>query len=187
MRAPHLPIRSTVYPRGCGGATVWTASRLLVGGLSPRVRGSPLHRPRAAPRRRSIPAGAGEPPRPCPPRAARRVYPRGCGGAPRISRSTDPSGGLSPRVRGSLLNSRGELGHVGSIPAGAGEPSCGSRSRGRPAVYPRGCGGAALIGLARGPLRGLSPRVRGSRYSELSPSGSGRSIPAGAGEPCKTV
>ena len=52
-----------------------------------------------------------------------------------------------------------------------------------PEVYPRGCGGT-LYHLGMDAKRtGLSPRVRGNRRHLGASTNSGRSIPAGAGEP----
>ena len=71
-----------VYPRVCGGAAAIPAKTVDPNGLSPRVRGSPVHPHEPLAGYGSIPACAGEPP---PPRAGRRrhrVYPRVCGGAP---------------------------------------------------------------------------------------------------------
>ena len=90
-----------VYPRVCGGAQrsgVWYYS---VGGLSPRVRGSPWPDTAAEWNTRSIPAGAGEPERRRRRCYQRQVYPRGCGGAKCLCDSCLPQFGLSPRVRGS--------------------------------------------------------------------------------------
>ena len=69
-----------VYPRGCGGTRTCARSVSLPLGLSPRVRGNHLERPRQDQPHGSIPAGAGEPG--WLPSATRfmRVYPRGCGG-----------------------------------------------------------------------------------------------------------
>ena len=71
----------------------------------------------------------------------------------------------------------------GSIPAGAGEPPSKAAKRTTLQVYPRGCGGALLIGLLAVNIIGLSPRVRGSRRVSGQRRHAGRSIPAGAGEP----
>ena len=74
-------------------------------------------------------------------------------------------------------------GHVGSIPACAGEPTKNSGNDGAAKVYPRVCGGteAGLMGTVD--LIGLSPRVRGNRVNNLSDVAGGGSIPACAGEP----
>ena len=50
-----------VYPRVCGGTTVWRVGPPRGWGLSPRVRGNPAAASRASGRSRSIPACAGEP------------------------------------------------------------------------------------------------------------------------------
>ena len=50
-------------------------------------------------------------------------------------------------------------------------------------VYPRGCGGTALLSTARLPRPGLSPRVRGNLERAEPVRIEGGSIPAGAGEP----
>ena len=54
-------------------------------------------------------------------------------------------------------------------------------------VYPRGCGGTAVIASSLSPKVGLSPRVRGNRPHSFPLSGNNRSIPAGAGEPCSST
>ena len=82
---PHSVLEShnprQVYPRECGAASPFRHSHALLGGLSPRVRGSHRHRRHRQSSTRSIPASAGQPPlflficRIC------RVYPRECGAA----------------------------------------------------------------------------------------------------------
>ena len=72
--------------------------------------------------------------------------------------------GLSPRVRGNPSPAQCPL-------------------RSDLAVYPRECGGTALL-LAGEPVKvGLSPRVRGNRHCIDTTSYSIGSIPASAGEP----
>ena len=91
--------------------------------------------------------------------------------------------GLSPRVRGNRFSGRiAGLGR-GSIPACTGEPPTIARRLRRRGVYPRVYGGTFTAVLARLPVRGLSPRVRGnptSTYGGILKSGS---IPACTGEP----
>ena len=70
-----------VYPRVCGGSMMKAWSQLIASGLSPRVRGKPATPAQGQCHRRSIPACAGEA-RICACRcAARKVYPRVCGGS----------------------------------------------------------------------------------------------------------
>ena len=67
-------------------------------------------------------------------------------------------------MRGNLVEEMVERPFVGSIPAGAGEPSLGALRQEGSRVYPRGCGGTgpAIVG-EKGP-EGLSPRVRGNHH-----------------------
>ena len=54
-------------------------------------------------------------------------------------------------------------------------------------VYPRVCGGTALVRRTRPPERGLSPRVRGNPLAGLLAAAVLRSIPACAGEPAAGI
>ena len=111
-----------VYPRGCGGTDGQFPENQNLRGLSPRVRGNLyvyLHYGGSA---RSIPAGAGEPPLLQGQSVSPEVYPRGCGGTALASPHTHSLNGLSPRVRGNHAVTLEPWSHIGSIPAGAGEP-----------------------------------------------------------------
>ena len=94
----------TVYPRVCGGSVKrsWMVPTSL--GLSPRVRGKLMLAVRWPPMRGSIPACAGEAPRPLPAHRLDAVYPRVCGGSPPLPAPINPNTGLSPRVRGKQLD-----------------------------------------------------------------------------------
>ena len=136
------PLRR-VYPRACGGTLVGALIGQTIEGLSPRVRGNRLPVAGVGLDPRSIPARAGEPsqpslvglfkrvyPRACggtrgPRRASGRskVYPRACGGTTRINADAAEVAGLSPRVRGNLVQPLDHAQISGSIPARAGEPS----------------------------------------------------------------
>ena len=72
--------RVWVYPRACGGTSWAVGLKLLITGLSPRVRGNLLFDRAQSVGKRSIPARAREPARPAPQTAAAWVYPRACGG-----------------------------------------------------------------------------------------------------------
>ena len=52
-----------------------------------------------------------------------------------------------------------------------------------PEVYPRVCGGTAVVATGRTTVPGLSPRVRGNRIHTNAIWAMNRSIPACAGEP----
>ena len=181
--APGTP----VYPRACGGTSRTRLCPKSSGGLSPRVRGNPYRSASWHGRTRSIPARAGEP------TVARRswlvtgVYPRACGGTPVPRQPLLLLRGLSPRVRGNrpLTEQPGFGG--GSIPARAGEP-WGVHPVIHPVtVYPRACGGTALIRFANVRASGLSPRVRGNHQVPPLSRERSRSIPARAGEPLYSV
>ena len=174
-----------VYPRRCGGAARPRRRSSVRGGLSPQVRGSHLPGARRDGARGSIPAGAGEPTPPAATRARIQVYPRRCGGAPLPHSSESSSKGLSPQVRGSRGRGPRAAARVGSIPAGAGEPSTGADRGSFGGVYPRRCGGAADVAGLKADVSGLSPQVRGSRLRGLANPMEVGSIPAGAGEPTR--
>ena len=158
---PRPRASTWVYPRVCGGTAPVGPAGGACWGLSPRVRGNHAGARRAAARRGSIPACAGEP-------AFRRtryaqgwVYPRVCGGTP---------SGCSRARRARR-----------SIPACAGEPC--SPSPATNEVYPRVCGGTVHAAAARICSLGLSPRVRGNPGPLLAAAPREGSIPACAGEP----
>ena len=91
--------------------------------------------------------------------------------------------GLSPRVRGNLLNVDDGVVEVGSIPASAGEPDVLIGREQLQEVYPRECGGTVGFSATWNTDRGLSPRVRGNRWIQRHLEHRPRSIPASAGEP----
>ncbi len=70
-----------------------------------------------------------------------------------------------------------------SIPACAGEPCAHVYPSHSAEVYPRVCGGTAMMLTEILTDEGLSPRVRGNRAESDGMSGAIRSIPACAGEP----
>ena len=90
--------------------------------------------------------------------------------------------GLSPRVRGKRRGDGKVCAPFRSIPACAGETAPVVSSSSCAWVYPRVCGGNHL--RSGGPYRasGLSPRVRGKPTPPPRHPGTGRSIPACAGE-----
>ena len=110
------------YPRVCGATQrCRRTSRSLVG-LSPRVRGNQSQRLIMSASPGPIPACAGQPLNHlcryyCP-----RAYPRVCGATCRAFRRAGLSRGLSPRVRGNLLDLEKSGLLQGPIPACAGQP-----------------------------------------------------------------
>ena len=172
-----------VYPRPRGGAESVMDVEGTEEGLSPPTRGSQyLLRANFLPAG-SIPAHAGEPlpnPRATGPY---EVYPRPRGGAERNPPATIKAQGLSPPTRGSLAPAVHHVGHVGSIPAHAGEPISCEWSAPRSRVYPRPRGGASCSVWNGRAGSGLSPPTRGSQPFVYAERRFTRSIPAHAGEP----
>ena len=95
-------LSAQVYPRVCGGTLRRDCPAVIMGCLSPRVRGNLRRIRRWEGQRVSIPACAGEPRRPASRLRRRRVYPRVCGGTPEVQYLAGQYRGLSPRVRGNL-------------------------------------------------------------------------------------
>ena len=171
-------------------------------GLSPRVRGNPDGSAVAGGVCGSIPASAGEPCCDAVIDIMVTVYPRECGGTTHHCIHRLHGEGLSPRVRGNLVDESTGLSLDRSIPASAGEPRRNRRGPDRPRVYPRECGGThrrrgetasggGLSPRVRGTLRawiitakraGLSPRVRGNQSDSPAPPFTGGSIPASAAD-----
>ena len=131
-------------------------------GSSPRVRGTLRTTAISFSRCRFIPAGAGNTSRSCRFVTNTSVHPRGCGEHGCVSMVTRPSGGSSPRVRGTPPGYRAQWPGRRFIPAGAGN------TRGKPSAYwrlsvhPRGCGEHSTQHRERSKTAGSSPRVRGT-------------------------
>ena len=81
----HCLSNVVVYPRVCGGTEGGSARASSAPGLSPRVRGNPVGTPLLAERAGSIPACAGEPGRGWDLPQTLWVYPRVCGGTPKVT------------------------------------------------------------------------------------------------------
>ena len=203
--APRRPRRNhrRVYPRVYGGTRMSSAVRCFPSGLSPRVRGNHAHARAGLPHLRSIPACTGEP-RPVPPSTTTRwVYPRVHGEPtgerlgkvplpvyPRVYGGTHPNlnarrveEGLSPRVRGNLMEAIWKTGASGSIPACTGEPILRGTLWHAFQVYPRVYGGTDVHVCVSVGASGLSPRVRGNHTETTGLRDAEGSIPACTGEP----
>ena len=140
---------SAVYPRVCGGTTKRKTLAEGRGGLSPRVRGNPAAKKDRSMQTRSIPACAGEPLRDHRQDGRAKVYPRVCGGTASGGFSLLVRGGLSPRVRGNLINKVTKTASSWSIPACAGEPARPPARRTACRVYPRVCGGTPAFACGK--------------------------------------
>ena len=177
------PDYATVYPRVGGGTPGQFLGPVHLLGLSPRGRGNPSQLDLRMAYPRSIPAWAGEPPKPKPLRRRRGVYPRVGGGTALVLPQLPPAQGLSPRGRGNPPRASSSPSRCRSIPAWAGEPERVDLMTTSTGVYPRVGGGTVNGQYAAQPLGGLSPRGRGNRRSQWAGRPQLRSIPAWAGEP----
>ena len=110
-----------VYPRWCGGNSLFVHTKAPILGLSPLVRGKHWDLTSQYIISGSIPAGAGETQLSIACSHCTGVYPRWCGGNFKVHNHGVEVEGLSPLVRGKhTIHCFPVLQH-GSIPAGAGE------------------------------------------------------------------
>ena len=123
---PRCPTYMGAHPRVCGENVKLPASKSLISGSSPRVRGKRRFIFRYYEERGLIPACAGKTSLPQCSEPQRRAHPRVCGENPTRSRRIAFRCGSSPRVRGKLM-ARGRHKHPeGLIPACAGKTSSAS-------------------------------------------------------------
>ncbi|CAH2603741.1 conserved protein of unknown function [Rhodovastum atsumiense] len=182
-RAALLDVADRVHPRVGGGAAVRVVCVPGVEGPSPRGRGSLRSHDEQPFVVGSIPAWAGEPGCEINPALFARVHPRVGGGAASADHADGVRTGPSPRGRGSPHRPGHDEATSRSIPAWAGEPP-GWRAGGHlQGVHPRVGGGACTFSGLLTPLRGPSPRGRGSRQWRQRICLIQGSIPAWAGEP----
>ncbi len=153
----------------------------FLAGLSPLARGTPGACSNKKPRKRFIPAGAGNTRVSIQPHATRSVYPRWRGEHGKNHAHRQTRGGLSPLARGTLVRTHDICAPGRFIPAGAGNTINSGRFARRCPVYPRWRGEHKLTVAGIPPTVGLSPLARGTHYEHkllIIPS---RFIPAGAG------
>ncbi len=140
--AVTMGAQTRAYPRACGGARNPSGRDYFAGGLSPRMRGSPIAPSYFDRLYGPIPAHAGEPEFERGLKSVRRAYPRACGGAGSSCTRLVAKWGLSPRMRGSRSAPPMRMQWAGPIPAHAGEPRQESAVLIGSGAYPRACGGA---------------------------------------------
>ena len=131
----------------------------------------------------SIPAHAGKPTDKIICGHILTVYPRACGETAGGVLDRGRPGGLSPRMRGNLIQFDLATAGDGSIPAHAGKPNQPRCAHKPLRVYPRACGetlGERVIANFKG---GLSPRMRGNPSAYIYRGLPLGSIPAHAGKP----
>ena len=155
-------VMSTVHPRVCGEHVTCFCASISASGSSPRVRGTYLRPHRRIPRRRFIPACAGNILVDEFIKLMYSVHPRVCGEHRRLTASVCWSTGSSPRVRGTYVNTVGRDKRKRFIPACAGNISPFGAVMLRIAVHPRVCGEHATNAARQLVVLGSSPRVRGT-------------------------
>ena len=186
----------------CGERGSPSTSATGTSGSSPRVRGTPPIGQAIGQALRFIPACAGNASSCLLATTRTPVHPRVCGERLQREFGDYPSGGSSPRVRGTRPASRRISLPTRFIPACAGNalPKC--RQPRQPTVHPRVCGerergrtqclnGRRFIPACAGNAQtlfsprlgflGSSPRVRGTPDNAQGPPGQHRFIPACAG------
>ena len=154
-----------------------------VEGLSPRVRGNRRRSGRDVRAGGSIPACTGKPSSSTNLRVYYWVYPRVYGETAPSPSASVAYRGLSPRVRGNLLQADDAVHRCGSIPACTGKPRTALRMAMSCKVYPRVYGETELPEATSGNPPGLSPRVRGNQGQQPNQKPSHGSIPACTGKP----
>ena len=170
-----------VHPRVCGEQADHCSQNVLPGGSSPRVRGTVCPREFLLPRRRFIPACAGNSFSCAIDLDVDPVHPRVCGEQPHAEGFCLDRIGSSPRVRGT-----GPLGCVREdlvrfIPACAGNRFFQVILDRVQTVHPRVCGEQPCFTRRSIQRFGSSPRVRGTGGKRDCQGGKRRFIPACAG------
>ena len=156
-------------------------------GSSPRVRGTQENAETDNPRRRFIPACAGNTSAPHWHQSTPSVHPRVCGEHSDVVCVFHTCCGSSPRVRGTrqpVLVARGRLRF---IPACAGNTLPPSTLPTRPPVHPRVCGEHPRGAGPAVRVGGSSPRVRGTPLAVRDAAKRARFIPACAGNTAGAV
>ena len=159
--APRLIHEMSVHPRACGEHRVGLFARSTASGSSPRMRGTQVYVVQHQKIGRFIPAHAGNTDFTYAVDSGLAVHPRACGEHARLALPSPPSGGSSPRMRGTRRPAR-------------------RRGIGRP-VHPRACGEHETQEQPRTPSDGSSPRMRGTLRRSDGRGGQRRFIPAHAG------
>ena len=177
----HRTPQKSVHPRRRGEHANRGGNTVGCHGSSPQARGTRPCRLSNQPRRRFIPAGAGNTLLQYPTGSGRAVHPRRRGEHVRIPSGFAYHGGSSPQARGTRSLGGSESPENRFIPAGAGNTwVCRMRSGSWP-VHPRRRGEHATSNPLTPLLIGSSPQARGTRARVNCRSTTKRFIPAGAG------
>ncbi len=182
-RSPMPPHRraAAVHPRACGEQQVAEIIVGVIGGSSPRMRGTGLLRPSASSHHRFIPAHAGNSDSSLITALGDAVHPRACGEQTPGTFSQRTASGSSPRMRGTEPYQSSETTSPRFIPAHAGNRGALIPATSPAPVHPRACGEQGPAPPRLRPDRGSSPRMRGTVYNPMPRRPVLRFIPAHAG------
>ena len=161
---PSSPSRfgPPVHPRACGEHERLFYLIQIIGGSSPRLRGTrSLDRARMA-SRRFIPAPAGNTAPSARSSAWSAVHPRACGEHINRISIKRKKNGSSPRLRGTLPRTGSRDTSCRFIPASAGNTNCVVGSFVPSTVHPRACGEHKIGLIIKRQFGGSSPRLRGT-------------------------
>ena len=129
------------YPRAYGGTQPTNTKIRYISGLSPCVRGNRLFVALKPPPMGTIPVRTGEPLIAIPLAVVDADYPRAYGGTENKPNRHGRQTGLSPCVRGNLIDLEEVSLVKGTIPVRTGEPPCQCHRRQFQEDYPRAYGG----------------------------------------------
>ena len=161
----------------------WVCVLAWASGLSPRMRGNRKFHAADQIAGGPIPAYAGQPGRGQNRLRSGGAYPRVCGATWEGSKSAPVWWGLSPRMRGNLLEPLLRRLQNGPIPAYAGQPLRVEVGAALDRAYPRVCGATQNHCCWVCGTWGLSPRMRGNQRPHRDHRPGPGPIPAYAGQP----
>ena len=169
------------HPRACGELRLAFDMDGILGGSSPRMRGTQEMAKRILDVTRIIPAHAGNSPS-WPRRRGRGTdHPRACGELDRLGYQLAEEFGSSPRMRGTPGTQTRSASLCRIIPAHAGNSSFSSQRSLLHSDHPRACGELVASRENWYRLFGSSPRMRGTLPLGRVPADGVRIIPAHAG------
>ena len=178
------PSTAPVHPRACGEQQYRRCGLEYGTGSSPRVRGTGPQNRIHYPRRRFIPARAGNSRGDHRRHGRAAVHPRACGEQASSTLPSSPVSGSSPRVRGTVGYAALASLVRRFIPARAGNSKWHCHRHPCSAVHPRACGEQAFMLPSKSISNGSSPRVRGTGVERVERQSLQRFIPARAGNSC---
>ena len=170
------------HPRACGEHPGGFTADAYLEGSSPRMRGTPFGAVRSVSMTGIIPAHAGN----TVPTEGRwivvRDHPRACGEHLQEKATSHYGGGSSPRMRGTLSESKPHFAIDGIIPAHAGNTVTLSAMHAEYWDHPRACGEHMLTMFMCCRQPGSSPRMRGTPADDSDHCPPFRDHPRACGE-----